>query len=250
MRRRWAGSSTEHPRAGGDDAFTIAASNSLGGTPPRGRGRPDGAAPAHLARRNTPARAGTTPAYFGGASLLLEHPRAGGDDIVRRHSPHRYSGTPPRGRGRRMRGAGGAGVERNTPARAGTTSPQGGHTSWSGEHPRAGGDDLGETVGGLSERGTPPRGRGRPRCCLDLVPLQRNTPARAGTTRTGSPPGAGWPEHPRAGGDDREHSGYGGQVPGTPPRGRGRPRRRRRRAAQRGNTPARAGTTPRRARAA
>ena len=79
-RRCCPGSTAEHPRAGGDDAFTVAANNLSGehpraggddfaamvnavvvrGTPPRGRGRHHPGRRGAPTNRNTPARAGTT----------------------------------------------------------------------------------------------------------------------------------------------------------------------------------------------
>ena len=112
---------SEHPRAGGDDTFTVRHPLRERGTPPRGRGRlplgvVHGAVPG-----NTPARAGTTYSLASARSTGTEHPRAGGDDLTGAGGERISYGTPPRGRGRRV-GATLLGVQRrNTPARAGTT---------------------------------------------------------------------------------------------------------------------------------
>ena len=112
------------------------------------------------------------------------------------------------------------------------------------EHPRAGGDDERAHRRYVAVPGTPPRGRGRLRRHGCERRRTRNTPARAGTTIPDTTMDRVVPEHPRAGGDDRNASHDGPEVPGTPPRGRGRRGRGRASRHLSGNTPARAETTP------
>ena len=212
----------EDPRAGGDDVDDLVARERVRGRPPRGRGRLQldlerdqdlGKTPARAGttavgrlrrgpagrpprgrgrrgrlrvgqrdRRKTPARAGTTSGHVYLRVGWEEDPRAGGDDgSEQRHAPS-AGGRPPRGRGRRMQGPHDPRVHGRPPRGRGRLNEHGRLTP-SREDPRAGGDD-----GGLDDRevrylGRPPRaggddwpagGRG--------VPVDRKTPARAGTT--------------------------------------------------------------------
>ncbi len=215
----------EHPRAGGDDYATLAATVGSQGTPPRWRGR-------HLRRVRRRGRTTST-----------EHPRAGGDDLTNDVAPAGDIGTPPRWRGRRAGSGGRQGPHRNTPALAGTTRPSRRTGTAGSEHPRAGGDDGWVVKGLTAEQGTPPRWRGRRRGRVRQRHRLRNTPALAGTTTPTRTTAPCRPEHPRAGGDDDPPQPPTPRAPGTPPRWRGRhiePNRRLRRV---GNTPALAGTT-------
>ena len=192
----------EHPRAGGDDFMGSGEFDAAVGTPPRGRGRLPRELGELLHHRNTPARAGTTLRSAAAAVACAEHPRAGGDDSSPCASSSSSRGTPPRGRGRHVLTGQRPGPARNTPARAGTTTPCSALGHGPGEHPRAGGDDMGAQIAHNHGAGTPPRGRGRHERIRDPGIGQGNTPARAGTTW--SPKARRWSvmEHPRAGGDD------------------------------------------------
>jgi len=234
---------TEHPRAGGDDEFSPPADTNANGTPPRGRGRRTPAPTPRAARRNTPARAGTTRRRWRGRGRSREHPRAGGDDVGLQQGLEYSHGTPPRGRGRHPRGDHRAEPQRNTPARAGTTVRRRSGCRCPREHPSAGGDDRLRADGAPFILGTPPRGRGRRRRVCRVSPGSGNTPARAGTTAPRSLTSSYSQEHPRAGGDDGMQGSTDMLREGTPPRGRGRLRGSHRPRVRAGNTPARAGTT-------
>ncbi len=112
---------TEHPRACGDDARSVSTRSSTAGTPPRVRGRHPRGRLAAVGGGNTPARAGTTQCSHHPLDLRREHPRACGDDPMRLCVVDSASGTPPRVRGRRLRSGGLLPHLGNTPARAGTT---------------------------------------------------------------------------------------------------------------------------------
>ena len=133
---------------------------------------------------------------------------------------------------------------RNTPARAGTTTPAAATHRRVREHPRAGGDDGRRSVVRSGGEGTPPRGRGRRAADPAQPDRRRNTPAQAGTTSAAGTPRAPAREHPRAGGDDAIFCSTLNLTAGTPPRGRGRPVHAGRDRRRVRNTPARAGTTP------
>ena len=115
------GSSTVHPRAGGEHSPTGRAPNRMTGTSPRGRGtrgrHPDG----RPVCRFIPARAGNTPWARPCDSASSVHPRAGGEHFSAASRKRLLNGSSPRGRGtpRRRDLRGGAG--RFIPARAGNT---------------------------------------------------------------------------------------------------------------------------------
>jgi len=172
----------EHPRAGGDDSRSRRCSTASHGTPPRGRGRHGSGGSVEHEAGNTPARAGTTASSEISSPVRPEHPRAGGDDTNDEVGAVRAVGTPPRGRGRPAGTSLLCRANRNTPARAGTTSRRPAVSPGAAEHPRAGGDDRMRTTIRDPGSGTPPRGRGRPHLRGLPGAGQGNTPARAGTT--------------------------------------------------------------------
>ncbi len=233
---------TEHPRAGGDDDPDENDSTLQTGTPPRWRGRRSSAATNAPRSRNTPALAGTTHRTEPASPSSGEHPRAGGDDTRVEPPCPPLRGTPPRWRGRPVRGPLRRDRLRNTPALAGTTCPTSCEGCRAGNIPALAGTTCPTSCEGCRAG---------------------NTPALAGTTTAAAPCSARSWEHPRAGGDDHsrtaetsgrsEHPRAGGDdkrllppsspAHGTAPRWRGRPASRARAHVGRRNTPALAGTT-------
>ncbi len=231
-----------HPRAGGDGRRGLADGRSLGGSPPRGRGRPARIPHPGPNRGLTPARAGTADLIQAVHRIYRAHPRAGGDGGNDLRPLQAQQGSPPRGRGRHCSSLPLDGETGLTPARAGTASLMSRRYVSVGAHPRAGGDGkVKSAVQGLNP-GSPPRGRGR-LVDMDMVPPRNGlTPARAGTARELYNRYQAYRAHPRAGGDGvdaltRPHPGEG-----SPPRGRGRPPVAGRAHCQHRLTPARAGT--------
>ena len=181
--RRHGGRSGNTPARAGDDPHRRGRHGCRYGTPPRGRGRQEHRPRPPVPVRNTPARAGTTRPVTRPQTRGQEHPRAGGDDFrtsmlswihcgtpprgrgrrVHRRGEQSLGGTPPRGRGRLRRDGERGSGQRNTPARAGTTSPWAPGSPYQPEHPRAGGDDDDHHGVVIEGAGTPPRGRGRRR---------------------------------------------------------------------------------------
>ena len=229
-----------HPRVGGDGGVLGGEVQVEQGSPPRGRGRSEGACARRLRLGLTPAWAGTvgaglddsrglTPAWAGtvstGASTSRwrrAHPRVGGDGCRPRRATRWPEGSPPRGRGRwkveqplRLR----RGL---TPAWAGTVNNRGCGSCCRGAHPRVGGDGNGLDRSTGYPAGSPPRGRGRCRASLRVASLAGLTPAWAGTVWTAAAAASRTRAHPRVGGDgpktDKKIAGLGG----SPPRGRGR----------------------------
>ena len=191
------------PRAGGDDRALESTRRVVRGSFPRWRGRPCSPSSRRRPRGLIPALAGTTPTRICPTGPGQAHPRAGGDDIFGGTLAERIGGSSPRWRGRpervaawELRDAGSSprwrgrpptpwhspSAEGLIPALAGTTVTSG-KTTWSRlAHPRAGGDDLEGSVGGLRHEGSSPRWRGRQRLRDQVEPPPGLIPALAGTT--------------------------------------------------------------------
>ncbi len=217
------GSSSEHPRVGGEDGLLAWSIRSGHGTPPRRRGGLAGDVHAGLPRRNTPASAGRTHGSLPSPRLTAEHPRVGGEDLTVFFHNGERAGTPPRRRGGLPLPSLPQHRVRNTPASAGRTLWSTGRKPQSSEHPRVGGEDSRRSASTRAAIGTPPRRRGGPPSRRPGGTTRRNTPASAGRTK-GKPrrPGS-HTEHPRVGGEDDDRGFGGGALGGTPPRRRGGP---------------------------
>ena len=191
-----------HPRAGGDGLFADIIPIPGTGSPPRGRGRPGAHVGSIGGPRLTPARAGTASGWCRSRKISRAHPRAGGDGPVNGSGDASPRGSPPRGRGR----------------------PRDSNSSISlvRAHPRAGGDGSRARRSTRIISGSPPRGRGRPIPRDIEISATGLTPARAGTAAESMVrsirPGA----HPRAGGDGDTPLRASSARTGSPPRGRGR----------------------------
>ncbi len=151
----------EHPRKRGDDGITHDVERGALGTPPQARGRQLIRQHGVLARRNTPASAGTTRMRPPTDRPTAEHPRKRGDDDGAPRSDDVHAGTPPQARGRRADGRPRRRLHGNTPASAGTTPRCSPRTTTPTEHPRKRGDDLAGARGEPRAGGTPPQARGR-----------------------------------------------------------------------------------------
>ena len=138
------------------------------------------------------------------------------------HSPMR-AGSPPRVRGKRT------GVEHYafnagiTPACAGKTHGKNPRAVRIRDHPRVCGENLSCADNATSEKGSPPRVRGKLRERVKRVFDDRITPACAGKTRCPrsvvKPP---W-DHPRVCGENGAPERRKGCGTGSPPRVRGKP---------------------------
>ena len=194
-------------------------------------------------RGTTPAGAGTTTSSAGPRPPRWDHPRGRGDDTDPETRLRVARGPPPRARGRLGLNDGVPAGGGTTPAGAGTTrrGAATGGPRW--DHPRGRGDDDGGVAVEDDQQGPPPRARGRLSRENRHNATIGTTPAGAGTT---SPSPTGLlvrRDHPRGRGDDACLPAVDDDMPGPPPRARGRrgPGTDERR--WRGTTPAGAGTT-------
>ncbi len=196
-----------------------------------------------MAHTEHPRCAGTTARRGRGRCSPAEHPRLRGDNRSTAGPRTGPSGTPPPARGQQPAEQEHHRHVRNTPACAGTTRRFRRRGTRSAEHPRLRGDNYLRSLPSGARTGTPPPARGQPCRRSRDERLLRNTPACAGTTRSGPPALGPRSEHPRLRGDNTLARRAYARRAGTPPPARG----------QRGdglvgaepgrNTPACAGTT-------
>ena len=174
-------------------------------------------------------RGGITPAYAGKRALFFrprqagrDHPRVCGEKISQRKSKWLKLGSPPRMRGkvalltprRRQQGI--------TPAYAGKRDESVDLNRKKRDHPRVCGEKLSHGRSDRCTPGSPPRMRGKVRCCLPRRHLLRITPAYAGKSgcilllRTKPK------DHPRVCGEKRMPTSAILKTSGSPPRMRGK----------------------------
>ncbi len=130
------------------------------GTPPPARGPRRTSGKPSRTGRNTPACAGTTRRRCGGGTPAPEHPRLRGDHCLSLGLKAGSTGTPPPARGPPLLQVLADGVQRNTPACAGTTCATAGLAPRSPEHPRLRGDHFLAVPSAPPAFGTPPPARG------------------------------------------------------------------------------------------
>ena len=192
-----------HPRVDGENAPIATTTRPIGGSSPRGWGKPKHRGSHQLRARLIPARAGKTM-----ESEIMPVPGRGS-------SPH--------GRGKRCITPLFISFIGLIPAWAGKTHSRRGHRVLLPAHPRMGGENTTTRRRTGQTPGSSPRGRGK------------RTPRRYRTVRTGLIParaGKTWPPdsslvsataHPRAGGENNMDATGALGVWGSSPRGRGKP---------------------------
>ena len=90
----------DHPRVGGEKWMTPKGEISYIGSPPRGRGKVRILPLTRFGFRITPAWAGKRMVLSASSSLDTDHPRVGGEKILRHLRQRSKKGSPPRGRGK------------------------------------------------------------------------------------------------------------------------------------------------------
>ena len=150
------------------------------GSPPRGRGKVSVLGGAAFCVGITPAWAGKSSPRSARNSPSGDHPRVGGEKLLRGLGRCSPGGSPPRGRGKveallvRLRVLG------ITPAWAGKRPRCLSAASGCRDHPRVGGEKVDEHTKDGGELGSPPRGRGKEHPLPGQWPSSRITPAWAG----------------------------------------------------------------------
>ena len=217
--------SEAHPRAGGENGSTSKAISPRSGSSPRGRGKRRRIGPRWARERLIPARAGKTRGGAVRARRGRAHPRAGGENSMRRWPRTPFFGSSPRGRGKLVSVTALLAVIGLIPARAGKTRCSRARVRRFRAHPRAGGENvIGTFVAGF-KTGSSPRGRGKHAALLERHVAVRLIPARAGKTTPAVTPELIAAAHPRAGGENIMEQTADAHGAGSSPRGRGKPHR-------------------------
>ena len=211
-----------HPRVGGENRPSATAARKPSGSSPRGRGKP-GCPPDVWYRPGLiPAWAGKTRHERAAQESGGAHPRVGGEnggDVVGFGA---VGGSSPRGRGKQDIAAARERGQGLIPAWAGKTHLQVVRRPLRGAHPRVGGENG---MGGMTRRtrlGSSPRGRGKPCVLLPDRSIERLIPAWAGKTPGRAGGYAGFPAHPRVGGENSLSQVTSNLKVGSSPRGRGK----------------------------
>ena len=170
------------PAWAGNTVFEAVSRNDMTGSPPHGRGTLDQPGRRPRVRGLTPAWAGNTPSPGRLCPPRRAHPRMGGEHRLGQHCQPPVEGSPPHGRGtpppREV-------VDPRpglTPAWAGNTSAPSERPPSPEAHPRMGGEHSALAAVGEFAAGSPPHGRGTPRCWRPVVDAGGLTPAWAGNT--------------------------------------------------------------------
>ena len=149
------------------------------------RGKPIARKIAEKIGRITPAHAGKTAAPQSYQHRREDHPRACGENLRSEKTESRKVGSPPRMRGKPPAQPHRSRPSRITPAHAGKTSADEVIIPACGDHPRACGENVLVRRDGRSDRGSPPRMRGKPGVLRNDSMKERITPAHAGKTALG-----------------------------------------------------------------
>ena len=192
------------------------------GSSPRGRGKPPSTTSQRAAYRLIPAWAGKTVLVVAAHAPSRAHPRAGGENPMRKACPCRQRGSSPRGRGKRVNGVRHVLIRGLIPAWAGKTGKDFPGSSPAPAHPRAGGENRLTWTGRTLAPGSSPRGRGK----LIMTKIKRFAcrliPARAGKTCHSGFPLCSYSAHPRAGGENWVVGAFPCCQAGSSQRGRGK----------------------------
>ena len=172
--------------------------------------------------RLIPAWAGKTTSTRRPRSPSTAHPRVGGENTTAEHPSSTKPGSSPRGRGKLRPGVLQGNEGGLIPAWAGKTPWVTGRGARPPAHPRVGGENNVCRFGRDYDRGSSPRGRGKPGDGYDAGVSRGLIPAWAGKTRSSPSKGTANEAHPRVGGENVSSSRSSRSKSGSSPRGRGK----------------------------
>ena len=196
-----------------------------------------------LCQRITPAHAGKTRGVCGYLLYRQDHPRACGENDTTILWTVKEIGSPPRMRGKLIKSVCAICRLRITPAHAGKTARSVLTADRQQDHPRACGENRKQPPRNFSQRGSPPRMRGKQKAsALDYMPVGI-TPAHAGKTSRAAARQRFAEDHPRACGENRGEEKLCKLGTGSPPRMRGKLQSKSKGRMTHGITPAHAGKT-------
>ena len=192
------------------------------GSSPRGRGKP---VSLHLEEGTgglIPAWAGKTCCCVCALFAHRAHPRVGGENSPPTPARRRFSGSSPRGRGKRAGGWTVGCGQGLIPAWAGKTRRRRTRRRRISAHPRVGGENHFEYAKPETIKGSSPRGRGKPRSGTHRFVRPRLIPAWAGKTSALAHTTPRARAHPRVGGENAGADDESAALGGSSPRGRGK----------------------------
>ena len=211
-----------HPRVGGENLLPVYEALKSFGSSPRGRGKHNAACRCYHARGLIPAWAGKTSPRLYQRRGTWAHPRVGGENACTSADRASSTGSSPRGRGKLGLEDGGGGLHRLIPAWAGKTPPTWETCQTTQAHPRVGGENGGNSGDHEEDRGSSPRGRGKPTTAPPAIQAVRLIPAWAGKTTTPARRPSARTAHPRVGGENFLPAPISLTPGGSSPRGRGK----------------------------
>ena len=151
---------TDHPRVGGEHAFSKESRTGCIGSSPRGRGTPPKERLRNRNERIIPAWAGNTAIPFSTRLWIADHPRVGGEHVMWPWYSVKEAGSSPRGRGTHAPLLFKGNDFWIIPAWAGNTSRALAGSLSGADHPRVGGEHIPSRKITESRPGSSPRGRG------------------------------------------------------------------------------------------
>ena len=172
--------------------------------------------------RITPAYAGKRWSPWTTPARKKDHPRVCGEKARNRYDSATYKGSPPRMRGKEASDGQIGQVKRITPAHAGKSLLRWSALPEKRDHPRACGEKLKFPLAIVSPTGSPPRMRGKGRCCGLEDDATGITPAYAGKRTIFVRPSQCNRDHPRVCGEKIRPRATASANHGSPPRMRGK----------------------------
>ena len=172
----------------------------------------------------TPAHAGKTKGFPCLRKSQRDHPRACGENRASLLFVPISQGSPPRMRGKRVKGKDLPEQDGITPAHAGKTRGSGCWCDDIRDHPRACGENRQGNKALPCRAGSPPRMRGKRVCAGIRCWASGITPAHAGKTSHTPSDQPECRDHPRACGENPPSCSATIVTSGSPPRMRGKPR--------------------------
>ena len=151
-----------------------------------------------------------------------DHPRVCGENIKTTRRSADTGGSPPRVRGKLHNSLPLCYVSRITPACAGKTLHHVHDFNQSEDHPRVCGENGTSPRIDISNLGSPPRVRGKPRTLRAVRAAVGITPACAGKTANVGTDTMKFKDHPRVCGENRQRRCMINGILGSPPRVRGK----------------------------
>ena len=186
---------------GGEKFIIMSSKTDSTGSPPRGRGKVWLFPLLPAVHRITPAWAGKRATPRKNGCPGGDHPRVGGEKLLRLVKKPPLWGSPPRGRGKVVQQPVIVVLTGITPAWAGKSPSRIDSGAGKRDHPRVGGEkhQLPVVVSGL--QGSPPRGRGKGLPPEQRIRRPRITPAWAGKSKYNQLTRGHFQDHPRVGGE-------------------------------------------------